>query len=59
MATSKELPRYYWRDNIYRARKLDRVAYCSDCDCTPDICHELGRPCLTLDPTHLVLKLVR
>lgn len=50
---------YYYHDNRYRVKLLDRVAHCYDCDATPTICHALGKPCMQINPTHCVLRLVR
>lgn len=59
MSKQVELPRFYWGDNIYRAKRFNRVMHCYECDCTPRICAALGRPCLALDPHFIVLKLVK
>lgn len=59
MAKNADVPPFYWHDNVYRAKIFSRVVHCYDCDCTPFICRDLGRPCMTIDATHCVLKLVK
>lgn len=59
MVKFKNGDRYYYGDNVYRVKKMNHVAFCSECDLPLYVCRELNRPCSNHDYLFCVLKLVK